>query len=1137
MPETAVAPASGLSDPSLPAFYTCFNYLEQRSLRRKEPGWTDEDCRLDAVSKVWFAVPRAILLRDPVEGFPLPQVLVFKITDLKICPTFGSRCIDYICVPSRWALGAQQLVCELDLGTTHDDHDPVEISLYLSAPPNKTRRGGTRQPCQRKSARALPCVSWTIDVHTHAEQLFTWARSVQRSVASRSSKPFLSVHTLSLLDAKKLLRKALRWARKRDVGGQFVEALLQAFRWTAAEVAASLKRDKLAYLERVATAIVDAFDANAGKEAWHALRFFRPCNGKVKKPFRALPMLFRSDGTPAASFAEQQEVKALFFADMEAATEALPTAPHFASLDGFSLFDVPTLVDVESCILKMPRNKAPGPSGVRNETWQLQPLQSAKGWMGLVLKMHRRTTEALRLSAGLLHTLYKGKGSICEVSNHRSIFLLEGIGKALRKFARPELLRCASRHKLQLFFGAAPGSQAAFLSHYLVSFQRVAKAYGLSCSLLFVDVRSAYYRVVRQRLLGQQLGDAAVCDLLHTMRVPAEALSAVLQWAKGDSLTPLLSPHQRRMLEALFHAPCFLLRGMAKPFFSQCGTRPGDSLADALFSIVFADCLAELRMRLGAEDLLLGPTASEAAHPTWADDLAVPVCGPPAGIGHKSRRLCQVVHETLGARALDLNYAAGKTELLTTWTGVGARKAKVGLLGKSDSLDFTAFGKARQVRLTVCYTHLGTKICDGMQCTADLRAKAAKALANSRPLAKHVLRRQDLALHHRRRLVSALGLSVLGYNTAIWHRFTIADLRVWAQAIDSLGRLVLPEDRWTDQPAHPSVYEVCGAVGLSEPRAMLSKLRICHAVRIATAECDALWDLLVAEAFALRGTGGSWLDCLREDFEWLDFWQPSDLVSRLKLLEWDELAVSLATNAGIIRLAVDRACIAQTASLSSWDLFQQAERAKGSFAGVAWVRSQFLQPGCVACPECCLSFESGSHLATHMAHVHGFISLPRLYTTGTTCRWCLKQFWTVDRVREHLASGVPCLAFLLAAVPPISSEQLACVDSLHCSQRQEAKKLGGATLCRRLPPVRLQGPRLSLPPDLVECVVDSLHSLSSFARISLWRSASAVAKLGFDGLVPSLDLLEPELLTRASAAPPPINPNGQDWIRRASELS
>ena len=105
--ENAVAAESGLSDPSLPAFYTCFNYLEQRSLRRKEPGWTDEDCRLDAVSKVWFAVFRAILLRDPVEGFPLPQVLVFKITDLNdhipaILAFQGERCEPLVCnIPRR----------------------------------------------------------------------------------------------------------------------------------------------------------------------------------------------------------------------------------------------------------------------------------------------------------------------------------------------------------------------------------------------------------------------------------------------------------------------------------------------------------------------------------------------------------------------------------------------------------------------------------------------------------------------------------------------------------------------------------------------------------------------------------------------------------------------------------------------------------------------------------------------------------------------------------------------------------------------------------------------------------------------------------------------------------------------------
>ena len=84
-------------EPSLPAFYTCFNFLEQRLLKRKEPGWTDEDCRQDALRSVWFAVPRAIILSDPVEGYPLPQILVFKITDLNehvpvVLAFQGDRC-------------------------------------------------------------------------------------------------------------------------------------------------------------------------------------------------------------------------------------------------------------------------------------------------------------------------------------------------------------------------------------------------------------------------------------------------------------------------------------------------------------------------------------------------------------------------------------------------------------------------------------------------------------------------------------------------------------------------------------------------------------------------------------------------------------------------------------------------------------------------------------------------------------------------------------------------------------------------------------------------------------------------------------------------------------------------------------
>ena len=1034
-----------------------------------------------------------------------------------LCPTFGDKCIDYICVPGRWASCVEQVESRVDLGNVHDDHDPVEVILQLQHPQRAVRRGGKRN--QAKRQRLNVSIPWSVDVHSHAELLFQQAKVACRRPSARcAQKPYVSEATLELLAQKRCARTLLKRYSVAGISGPALTEAVAAFRRLAAQVKDAVKDDKLAYLESVAGSIKDALDAREGQAVWHALRFFRPASGRVKKPFRSLPILLDVRGQPAQSFEGQQNIKAVFFAEMEAAVLA-PTARERPRPDHcFELCEVPTLVEVEQCIRRMPKGKVPGPSGVRNECWQQDVLSSAKLWVELVAKMNCRGTEAFRLSAGTLHTLYKGKGDICEIANHRSIFLLEGIGKALRRLSRPALLDCATCRDVPLLYGAPPGSQAAFLSHYILTFQRLARGTGCSSSVLFVDVRSAYYRVLRQRLVGGKLDDQALCQILATMKVPSEALQAVLSWADGEPLVSQMSQHQQLMLEALFQNPCFLLRGIPQPYYSRCGTRPGDSLADAMFYVVFADCLAEMRVRLRGEGLLDGPGMSVVAQPTWADDLAVPIHGPAAEIAEKSRGMCRAVHETLGARALDVNYNAGKTELLTSWRGVGSRKHKQALLAKCDTLCFKAFGVEREVRLTLAYTHLGTKICETLSCTADVKFKAAKALANARPLAPRVLRCPDLDLVHRRRFLSSLGLSVLGYNVAVWHHFSVADQRAWAQAVDSLARLLVPDDRWSDSPLHPTVYEVCGATGVVEPLALLSQLRILHLVRLVSSSCDALWDLLVLEAEA---TSVSWLSELRADFAWLAYWAPCALVSKLPDLPFDELAVTLSSYAGRVRAAVKRAGQAQVASLHEWDVYQRRQRAHGSFHGVQWVRAHVSHPGSIACPECCLTFDSGSHLATHMAHAHRYISTARQYASGSRCRWCLKQYWTVARLREHLAAGSSCLALLVASLPPLDASQLADVDQLHVEQRRESKRLGGTASVDRFPPLQCCGPRLPMPSDLVACLSVELHGMSSFARASLWRSALAVQRLGFPELESVLDALEPMSLCRAQVAPPP----------------
>ena len=424
------------------------------------------------------------------------------------------------------------------------------------------------------------------------------------------------------------------------------------------------------------------------------------------------------------------------------------------------------------------------------------------------------------------------------------------------------------------------------------------------------------------------------------MQVPPEALQCVFSWANGPALTGSLSQHQRYMLEALFQNPCFFLRGLDTPFFSRCGTRPGDSIADALFTVVFADCLASMRERMSEVGLLHSPHGSSVVQPTWADDLAVPVIGAAAEIEHKSRMMCQIVHEVLGSRALEVNYKAGKTELLTSWAGLGARNAKRALLALRDSLDFEAFGVRRQVRLTLAYTHLGTKLCqlcDSLSC-CRLQVQSRQGLGqfSSVGQARASLPGFGFGPPKAFCLFARILCAVLSYNAAVLHGLTISDKRSWAQAVDFLARLLLPDDRLSDSPKHPTVYEVCGAVGLPEPQAFLSQLRIFHAIWAACCDCEVLWDLLLAEADC---GGAPWLMELRSDFEWLAYWVPSPFLQQLPVLPFDELVVALSTRSRFIQRSVRNAVAAQVDTLRQWDDFQWRQRQDGVFSGVQWVHA------------------------------------------------------------------------------------------------------------------------------------------------------------------------------------------------------
>ena len=117
----------------------------------------------------------------------------------------------------------------------------------------------------------------------------------------------------------------------------------------------------------------------------------------------------------------------------------------------------------------------------------------------------------------------------------------------------------------------------------------LAKALKISSAAIFIDVASAYYRVVRQAFEQGISNDAEVCQVLDRLEIEPSSFHTVCQWLQGTHLVEKATPHQQRLLREFLTNTHFVMRGGTQLVQTFAGTRPGDSIADILFALVQAD--------------------------------------------------------------------------------------------------------------------------------------------------------------------------------------------------------------------------------------------------------------------------------------------------------------------------------------------------------------------------------------------------------------------------------------------------------------------------------------------------------------------------------------------------------------------
>ena len=770
------------------------------------------------------------------------------------------------------------------------------------------------------------------------------------------------------------------------------------------------------------------------KALYNALRFFRPAGKKVFKAYEPLAVLRTDTGDAVQTYEEQHQLHRAHFAQQEAGHLItpvdyldLPAAPK--PQETYDLKALPSLSAVEQVIREAKDGKAPGPSGIPICVWKAFPTLSAEALLQVFLKAHLRLTEPIQYRCTKLTALFKKIGLAVCAESFSSIALLDPSAKLLHKLQRPCLLDALAERAQPLQQGCLPGSVPTALTHFLVTKMRIARARKQSIGVIFLDLTAAYYRLLRQALTEEEVSDDVLCQLLNRLQVPQNYVQDVAQFATNGRLLNSTPLHVRRVLASTFRHTFFVLDGLGDLTYTQVGTRPGDSVSDVLFSLALASVIDEVRSVLMSQGL------PDAAMPVWADDLSLPV-------EHTARCLPDAVttatvalHHACHKRAMSPNYAAGKTEALIAFAGVGSRKAATSLFGTGcGHLDLPVH-PAVQLKCVLQYKHLGTTVSAKCRPRRDFQQKLGQAKGVAATLTRKVLRRQAVDVKHRANILDVLALSRAHYGAAVWGTFTAQEAESWHAGHGVLYRSLLRPTVGPDGPHFPNVGQICASVRRPLPGDTLRILRLEHLRLISTQQQEALLETLQLEATV---SSTSWWAQVDADVHWLN----ALLAPKGPVYSGVQSFVDESLHSpGKVKAHIRRAKALAIAKK------QECSAVTPIPAPEATLPASVTLP--FACCHCERGFSDLHTLRAHMWAQHRATTFLAQHAPRETCTACLTKFWARPRLLRHLLHDSPACGHHVLA-------------HLHRRNTSDgAEKIPQDTLpLRDLPATRVPGPLL-----------------------------------------------------------------------------
>ena len=518
------------------------------------------------------------------------------------------------------------------------------------------------------------------------------------------------------------------------------------------------------------------------------------------------------------------------------------------------------------------------------------------------------------------------------------------------------------------------------------------------------------------------------------------------------------------------------------------GTVPGAPLADLMFVMTYTVCIDSLLQSLheaGLHCVLAGPDAQEvtAPAPTWLDDTAILIrstCS--ERVESDMAAAARLARTHLATIGIPLNLIRGKSEALIVTRGMGARLVRQDLFIQRDSM--LDIGEGRQLAITDRYVHLGSMQDHRASPTLDISRRAAAAESVYKPLQKRLLRNPALGIAEKRLLLEGMIFQKFLFGMERWSLTRQQDWTLFRTHYMSFVRRSLRPLTGLSSKLLTDAQVCCllSIVGPAEAR----HIQLARALHQALSSDMSYLHLLLQQeriwvTHAINSTNAV---CATLDVPGV----PEMPLAAADLEAWrSRYRDGIADVAALLRRYRQhslRAVAQQAEAVRGFCAYRAQSEASGVMILHGAAVTAASQDAQYPCSFCQARFASKAAAAAHMQKVHGSRATASVHARGTACQACGKEFWSTERLRDHLRHQARCLSTHAEAdLPEAADHERRC----RATRYLPATALVGprpfwATLT---PPPRLPEPMPLVDPELqqLQSVLQLAEATDSHSQI------------------------------------------------------